>query len=210
MVTNYIIEENMLNQKKSKQVNIILGISILLTIQSTDVFAKKPFGLHPNKLFGGSILPHKSKSIFLPKSAKRIIYGGQDYFFHEGLFYKKGLSGYLVVSAPIGAFILSLPIGYRTVIVNETPYYVYNDTYYVKKGEGYVVVDEIPSDTAVVSVPKRKHKKHKMSFVVNVPNSNGSYTSVKIKKKADGFVGPQGEYYPKFPKVEQLQVMYGK
>lgn len=202
----------MLNQKKSKQVFIILGISILLSIQSTGAFAKKPFGLsrHLNKFFGGSVRPHKNKTVFLPKAAKTISFGGVNYFFHDGLFYQKALSGYLVVSAPIGAFVLSLPIGYRTVIVNETPYYVYNDTYYVKEGKGYVVVDEIPSETEVASVRKKRVKKHKKSFVVNVPNSNGSYTPVKIKKKAEGFVGPQGEYYPKFPKVEQLEVMYGK
>jgi hypothetical protein len=200
----------MLNQKKSKQVFIILGISILLSIQSTGAFAKKPFGLHLNKFFRGSIRPHKNKTVFLPKSAKIISFGGENYFYHEGIFYKKALSGYLVVSAPIGAFILSLPIGYKTVIVNETPYYVYNDTYYVKEGKRFVVIDEIPSKTAVVSVPKKEVETPKNSFVVNIPNSNGSYTPVTIKKSAEGFVGPQGEYYTKFPNVEQLKVMYGK
>ena len=26
----------------------------------------------------------------------------------------------------------------------------------------------------------------------------------------NGFIGPQGEFYPDFPRVEQLKVMYGK
>jgi hypothetical protein len=47
-------------------------------------------------------------------------------------------------------------------------------------------------------------------FTVNIPNKNGGYTAVIIKRSGNGYVGPQGEYYPQFPKVSQLQVMYGK
>jgi hypothetical protein len=48
------------------------------------------------------------------------------------------------------------------------------------------------------------------SFPINVPNQSGGYTLVVIKRSGTGFVGPQGEYYPEFPSVAQLQVMYGK
>jgi hypothetical protein len=47
------------------------------------------------------------------------------------------------------------------------------------------------------------------SITVNVPNANGSYTPVVIHQSGNGFVGPQGEYYPKFPSVAQLRIMYG-
>jgi len=47
-------------------------------------------------------------------------------------------------------------------------------------------------------------------FTVNIPNDHGGYTAVVIKRSANGFIGPQGEYYPEFPKVFQLKVMYGK
>ncbi len=197
----------MLNQKKSKHVFIILGLNVLLIIQSTGALAKKPFGRHLNKILRGSIRSHYNKKVYLPKSAKLISFGDENYFYHAGIFHKKALSGYVVVSAPIGAFILSLPIGYKTVIVSETPYYIYNDTYYVKEGKRFVVIDEIPSEATVVLKPKETPKD---SFVVNIPNSNGSYTPVTIKKSSKGFVGPQGEYYTKFPDVEQLKVMYGK
>ena len=46
-------------------------------------------------------------------------------------------------------------------------------------------------------------------FTVNVPNAQGGYTAIVIKKSGDGHVGPQGEYYSQFPTVAQLQVMYG-
>lgn len=48
------------------------------------------------------------------------------------------------------------------------------------------------------------------SFIVNIPNDNGGYTSVLIKRSGSGFVGPQGEYYFEFPKASQLKAMYAK
>jgi hypothetical protein len=48
------------------------------------------------------------------------------------------------------------------------------------------------------------------SVTVNVPNSNGGYTAVVLKRSGNGFVGPQGEYYDQVPSTEQLQAMYGR
>ena len=48
------------------------------------------------------------------------------------------------------------------------------------------------------------------SFTINIPNARGSYTSVVVKRSGNGYVGPQGEFYSEFPKVSQLQEMYGK
>lgn len=47
-------------------------------------------------------------------------------------------------------------------------------------------------------------------FIVNIPNSKGGYTAVTIRKFLSGYLGPQGEYYPQFPTVAQLQLLYGK
>jgi hypothetical protein len=47
-------------------------------------------------------------------------------------------------------------------------------------------------------------------FTVNIPNDHGGFTAVVIKRSGNGFTGPQGEYYPDFPKVSQLKIMYGK
>jgi hypothetical protein len=48
------------------------------------------------------------------------------------------------------------------------------------------------------------------SVTVNVPNNNGTYSAVVLKKSGNGFVGPQGEFYPQLPTTDQLKVMYGK
>lgn len=46
------------------------------------------------------------------------------------------------------------------------------------------------------------------TVIINVPNSNGSYTPVKLTKHGQGYTGPQGEYYESYPSVEQLKVLY--
>jgi hypothetical protein len=48
------------------------------------------------------------------------------------------------------------------------------------------------------------------TVTVNVPNSNGGYTAVELKRSGNGYVGPQGEYYDQIPATVQLQAMYGK
>jgi hypothetical protein len=45
--------------------------------------------------------------------------------------------------------------------------------------------------------------------IVNVKNSNGSYTPVMIRKVGNQFVGPRGEYYNAMPTEEQLKGPYG-
>lgn len=48
------------------------------------------------------------------------------------------------------------------------------------------------------------------TVTVNVPNSNGGYTAVVLKRSGNGYVGPQGEYYDQVPATAQLQAMYGR
>ena len=45
---------------------------------------------------------------------------------------------------------------------------------------------------------------------VNVPNDTGGYTAVMLKRSGNGFIGPQGEYYPQIPEMSQLKAMYGR
>jgi hypothetical protein len=48
------------------------------------------------------------------------------------------------------------------------------------------------------------------TVIVNVPNTNGGYTAVVLKRSGNGYIGPQGEYYDQIPSTAQLQAMYGK
>lgn len=48
-----------------------------------------------------------------------------------------------------------------------------------------------------------------VEFIVNIPNRNGGYIAVVIKQSGNGYIGPKGEYYPEFPKIFQLELIYG-
>lgn len=45
--------------------------------------------------------------------------------------------------------------------------------------------------------------------VINVKNSNGSYTPVVLRKVGNQYVGPRGEFYDAVPTEEQLKAPYG-
>lgn len=96
--------------------------------------------------------------------------------------------------------------------------YYYHD--YVYYPEDYVVVQppvvyQQPVTTVVQSVPAVVQPAspaagNDNSFTVNIPNDSGGYTVVTLQRSGSGFTGPQGEFYPEFPKVSQLKAMYAK
>jgi hypothetical protein len=45
---------------------------------------------------------------------------------------------------------------------------------------------------------------------INIPNGDGSYTSVTLTKTDKGFLGPQGEFYADHPTEDQLKARYCK
>jgi len=68
----------------------------------------------------------------------------------------------------------------------------------------YINSSTTPTQAPILSLPDSG------AFTVNVPNSSGGYTAVLIKRSGNGYIGPQGEFYPEFPKVSLLKLMYGK
>lgn len=119
-----------------------------------------------------------------------------------------------------GAFALGAAA--TAVWISGHPYYYYNGVYYDNTPAGYVVVNP-PVATTVVAAPQTVVTAAQAPapqvtvpqagedvVTVNVPNDNGGYTAVVLKRSGNGFVGPQGEFYPSFPKVSQLKLMYGK
>ena len=71
------------------------------------------------------------------------------------------------------------------------------------------VVVEQPAPVVVTQAPPTATYSGD-TVTVNVPNSNGSYTAVVLRRSGNGYVGPQGEYYDQVPSTAQLQAMYGK
>lgn len=104
---------------------------------------------------------------------------------------------------------------YQPVVVNGVTYYVNNGVYYIYTQYGYQAVATPVGATApvvqtatVTAAPASVDTDD--SFTINIPNDKGSFTPVVLKKSGKGFIGPQGEFYADFPKVSQLQAMYGK
>ena len=129
-------------------------------------------------------------------------YGGPYYPYYADPYYY-AQPGYVVVSSS----------GYQPVVVNGVTYYVNNGVYYIYTQYGYqAVVTPIGTTASVVqtapvtAIPVDTDN----SFTINIPNNKGGYTTVLLKKSGKGFIGPQGEFYSEFPKVSQLQLMYGK
>src|ERR1700743_3513281 len=81
----------------------------------------------------------------LPIGAVSIGFGGGNYFFHGGVWYRPYSGRYIVVQPPLGIFINTLPPDYATIWVGGVPYYYADDVYYnVAPGRGYVVVAPPP------------------------------------------------------------------
>ena len=91
----------------------------------------------------------------LPVGAINVGFGGGNYFFHGGVWYRPYSGRYIVVQPPLGIYINTLPPDYATVWVAGVPYYYADDVYYnVAPGRGYVVVAAPPGvDTTQTAPP---------------------------------------------------------
>jgi hypothetical protein len=85
-----------------------------------------------------------------------------DYYYRSGVFYRSAPGGYVIVAAPVGAFVAALPIGYTSLYIRGRPYYLYNDTYYAWDAaqSGYVVVERPygATESAPVAVYPREDR----------------------------------------------------
>jgi len=174
---------------------IAAGLTLIIILQSTNAFAR-----------GNEDRSHRH-------GGEVVIVGHQRYHYRDGRFYRPWWFGFelIVTTPPIGAIVTNLPFGYRTIIVKDTPYYYYNNVYYRSCPSGYIVVPESAvTPNAVYTPVVQPQPLSGETITINVPNSNGSYTPVTLVKRNNGYIGPQGEYYPGNPTIEQLKTLYGK
>jgi hypothetical protein len=130
------------------------------------------------------------------------------YYYHAGRFYRWGDSRYIVVNPPLGAIVTALPFGYVSVVFGGVRYYRYNHVYYRHCPSGYVIVADPTVNPNIAYLPPAAGSAGRI--VVNVPNANGGYTPVQLLRYNNGYIGPQGEYYPGNPTVDQLRALYGR
>ncbi len=57
---------------------------------------------------------------------------------------------------------------------------------------------------------ERAYIREEMNYVtVNMTNSNGSVSQVRLRKQGVGYVGTRGEYYNHLPTEDELRPIYG-
>jgi len=136
--------------------------------------------------------------------------GHNRYSYHDGRFYRPSLFGleFSVRIPPFGVVVSSLPFGYRTIIVENTPYYYYDEVYYKHCPSGYIVVPQ-PVLGSSVNYNTLAQASNGQTVTINIPSLNGGSIAVTLVKFTNGFVGPKGEFYPKLPSLEQLRARYG-
>ena len=91
----------------------------------------------------------------LPVGAVSVGFGGGNYFFHGGVWFRPYGTRYVVVQPPVGIYLPVLPSDYATVWIGGVPYYYADGVYYnVAPGRGYVVVAAPPGvDTQATTPP---------------------------------------------------------
>ena len=85
----------------------------------------------------------------LPGGSLGIGFGGGNYFFHGGVWFRPFGGHFRVVMPPIGIVLPLLPPAYATLWIGGAPYYYANGVYYAAApGQGYAVVAPPPGADA--------------------------------------------------------------
>ncbi|MCX5637825.1 MAG: glycine zipper domain-containing protein [Planctomycetota bacterium] len=74
-------------------------------------------------------------------------------------------------------------------------------------GTGYIIGSEKDKKKTQAEVDSLRQEMN--TVTVNITNSNGSVSTVPLKKQGVGYVGPRGEYYNHLPTPEELKPIYG-
>ena len=175
---------NIVERKEAKMLNKKkLKPELLLISALTVIFllqSSDAFARHRSSNRYRRAHSHRSVS-FLPHNYISFGISGLRFYYGEGTSHRKSVRGYVLANPP-GYAVVPTPVVYAPQAV--------------------VVIPSVSAYT-----PKKADKE---TVVVNIPNSDGSYTPVILEKFKNGYIGPQGEYYTANPTVEQLKALYGK
>ena len=168
---------------------------------------------HGHKNYRRNYSVFSSNIVFpFPKGFISISVGEKKYHYRDGAYYHKDRHGYKAVSAPIGACIARLPYGYQKFYIDGHAYYTYNDVYYKHAPDGYEVIKK-PYSKRTKKHKKTRYKQHHDEsgdeITLSIRNKKGEHITISVKPSGDGYVGPQGEYYDEFPKIDHLRMIYG-
>jgi hypothetical protein len=154
----------------------------------------------------------------LPDGYISIVIGDVPYYYYGGVYFRPCNYGFVVVDKPI---VVSTSVSTKTNPDSETQTKTNNETDAVKTSDTQTKsIDETsaPKDVSMnetnnteslsESAAAQSNISSEDTVTINIPSSNG-YIPVKLVKKSKGYVGPQGEFYPRHPTIAQLKALYG-
>ena len=87
------------------------------------------------------VYPKHGTVITTIKKPKVVVHKRTNFYFADGVWYKARGKKYVVVSAPVGIKVRSLPRGNKVVVIKGRKLYKYKGVWYKKSGRKYVVVN---------------------------------------------------------------------
>lgn len=159
----------------------------------------------------------------LPPSYHVVVIHGVVYYVADDVYYRPGPGGYVVVEKPVepaqvvvktpepqpAAVTLYVPKkdgdGFVSVTLKKI-----DGGYLGPQGEFYPTMPRVSLLTEMYGISDLLRETPSDTYFIHVPNKDGqTYTRVALTRRNNGFVGPQGEFYPIMPSVAHLAEMYG-
>jgi len=145
--------------------------------------------------------------IVLPSGFEPSSINRQTYYHSNGIFYQRQNQDFTNVPPPVGALASSLPSTYVEITAGGSHYWTNNGVYYKKVAGGYEVTSPPPGFEGVLVEQAPRTVNGEDAIIVSIPDEN-QFIEVKLIRSGDGYRGPQGEWYPEFPRIEQLREEY--
>ncbi len=139
----------------------------------------------------------------LPPGYTMVIVNNRPYYMYGYTYYDYTPSGYMVINPPAYAPQTMTPVVAAPQPVMQAP--TVQAAAQTVQAPAAVPAPAVSAATAPVAAPESSDVD---SFEIHLPNGDGSFTLVTLKKTSTGFLGPQGEFYPDHPTVDQLKDRY--
>jgi hypothetical protein len=142
---------------------------------------------------------------YIPNGSSLIVVDGIGYYYYRGYYLRPCPAGYIVVSPPE---VSPPPV--------QTP--PASAQAYSTPSRGQSEMSKPAQESGAITSSKTELDSKESSgnaiaigkaVTINIPNSKGGFTAVRLVKYKDGYIGPQDELYPNHPTVDQLRVLYG-
>jgi hypothetical protein len=148
---------------------------------------------------------------YLPDGYMTFVINGVRYYYSNGYYFRTCPSGYVIVSEPEGS-VASAPEASQEAktqasVTQPATQAAPTAGTTAKPGTEATAGGVAKNASAVPSALTKTSDDG--AITVNIPNSNGGFTAVKLTKFKDGYKGPQGEFYPNHPTVDELKALYG-